>query len=315
MDFDRKGQVPDKPGVYKLSCGEYFYIGMTEVSLNHRLIQHRNYLNAGTHHNTWVQRSANKYGVVAEVLLVCEPELAVEVEAKLIDQNWGDPNLMNLERPDGTGSKRMSEETCRRLSDIMRTKASCVEVRCESTGEWVTFDCQKALAEAMGMSGPVPVNKVATGDRPIPHTWPYDAIRYEGATYEREHNCWALVGGEWKPFGSIRSMALHFGMPPQTLDAQSKGKYSMMPDHPCEAIRNKDGEEFFRPRPYGALVDGEWLEGPTLKILAEKLGKTRPNLSNVFRGAKPVPKSWKVEALRNREGVTCAPGGRFKAKE
>jgi group I intron endonuclease len=76
-------------GVYKISntVSGKFYIG-SSICIRQRFLQHRSALNRGSHQNSHLQSSWNKYGKQVfefEVLLVCSPEKMRFYEQILID--------------------------------------------------------------------------------------------------------------------------------------------------------------------------------------------------------------------------------------
>jgi hypothetical protein len=88
-----------KSGVYKITCGRYFYIGST-TNFDRRWGQHQAALKAKRHCNQFMQNLWNKtrgHGFKFEVLIGCcgEEQLTAR-EQELIDFHWGDKSFMNL---------------------------------------------------------------------------------------------------------------------------------------------------------------------------------------------------------------------------
>jgi group I intron endonuclease len=87
MQANLKIQSPNRPGVYRITCGVRFYIG-SSVRLRSRLSQHLTDLRRRKHANRKMQSAFNKYGEQSfkfEPLLVCRKEDLLTYEQALID--------------------------------------------------------------------------------------------------------------------------------------------------------------------------------------------------------------------------------------
>jgi group I intron endonuclease len=111
--------IKTKPGIYRVTIGDRFYIG-SAANLSQRRSRHLRDLRSGKHQSPIMQNAFNKHGEDRfgfETILVCEKGDLLMYEQKLIDKHYSDELCMNACRVAGShlGLKR-SDETKRRMS-------------------------------------------------------------------------------------------------------------------------------------------------------------------------------------------------------
>lgn len=116
FDFSRAPELKGKSGIYRLSVLEHSYIGSSK-NLCSRLKEHYHDLKKNQHSNNFLQKVANKYGILAikvDIIEFCEPKIRLEREKYWIDELKSD---MNLQDPvDHT----LSEESKKKLSESIK---------------------------------------------------------------------------------------------------------------------------------------------------------------------------------------------------
>ena len=109
------------------------YIGKT-VRLKKRWTNHKSSLKYGVHHNTYFERSWNKYGEENfdyRVLLYCSPDMLSYYEPRAIhayntlDERYG----YNFRDPDGEGSFRHSESSKKKISEALTGRKASQETK------------------------------------------------------------------------------------------------------------------------------------------------------------------------------------------
>lgn len=118
--------IKTKPGIYRVTIGDRFYIG-SAANLSQRRSRHLRDLRSGKHHSPIMQNAFNKHGEDRfgfETILVCEKGDLLMYEQNLINKHYSDEICMNACRVANSqlGLKR-SNETKRRMSEAAMGKS------------------------------------------------------------------------------------------------------------------------------------------------------------------------------------------------
>lgn len=107
-------------GIYRLVSPEgHVYFGQA-ICLEKRRKGHFKSLTKGTHYNKHVQAVYNKYGLVFEPILVCDPDELDIYEQCLLDSFFDDPKCMNQSKD--VRAPARTPEIAARISDTLKRK-------------------------------------------------------------------------------------------------------------------------------------------------------------------------------------------------
>ena len=142
-------------GVYKLTVGRLFYFGSTGESFRRRLNDHRRQLRTGLHANPRLKAEFDRCQTAElEPLAICDGDYARDLEAKLIDKHWQNPNCANL-----------SPHTVGWTGNTTRTAPISVTWK---DGREITYESRAKAAAAIGCNGRTLWRWLDNGDEPSP---------------------------------------------------------------------------------------------------------------------------------------------------
>jgi len=150
-------------GVYKITnlVNNKSYIGSSTYLVN-RLRGHIQDLKKGTHRNTHLQSSINKYGFenfVFEVLKVCSQEELLDCEQWFIDNLHPEYNICKVA---GNTFGVCTPQTPLWVERRMSKRRIPIKVTNLISGECLFFDSIKSTCKAVGISEPTIINSLKT---------------------------------------------------------------------------------------------------------------------------------------------------------
>lgn len=133
------GDLDGLCGVYQILCNPTGkrYIGSTSMTFNRRLSHHISLLRSGSHKNSYLQRSWNKYGEESfsiSVLEVCDKSSTLACEQIWLDKYRHENLLLNI-NPIASGTPNLSKEVIKKRAETMRRKYASGELVASFTGK------------------------------------------------------------------------------------------------------------------------------------------------------------------------------------
>jgi group I intron endonuclease len=119
--------TPPSGGLYLIWLSDSYYYGGRTTCYKRRWATHLRNLKRGTHENTRMQNTYDKYGVFrTEVVDVGDRDL-VEAEQEWLDKHFRTAGCMNISKSAAGGCTSRSEESRRRMSDTRKSRPDLME--------------------------------------------------------------------------------------------------------------------------------------------------------------------------------------------